>query len=91
MFYFIGIWQRAVDAVFPLIHALPEVQSSIITCNVRTIDVFHKQDGACGACIAYCPSTCLWPLPGIKDGGFIYVKASFSRKCKYSWGGSQVE
>lgn len=84
MFYFIGIWQRAVEAVFPLIHALPEVQSSIIIFNGKKIDIFHKQDWACGACITYSPSTCLWPRPGIKDGGLIYVKLSFLRKCKYS-------
>lgn len=91
MFYVIGIWQRAVEAVFPLIHALPKVQSSIIPFNGRKIDIFHKQDRACGACIAYSPSTCFWSMPGIKDGGLIYVKASFLQKCKYSLGWSQVE
>lgn len=56
MFYFIGTWQRgAVEAVFPLIHALPEVQFSIITFNIRAIDIFHKQNWARGPVLLIIP------------------------------------
>lgn len=83
-FHFIGIWQRAVEAVFALIHVLRKVQSSIVTFSVRKIDLFHKQAWAWKVRIAHPPSACLWLVPGIEDGDpFLYVKASCLWKCQY--------